>query len=537
MAPINNLSVLAFASTVFAVPHAQWQPFKRHAHPGAPPAYGSSAPAAPAYGSSSSAAPVSNIPVYGSASSAAPASSWGIPGYGSSSSYGPASSSISAYGSASSDGPASSWGIPGYGSSSSFGPASSSGIGGYGSSAASSGYPHPSGSSVNDASSGYLSTSICTETDTKIYRSTTEYSTYYVTHTVYESSSASAGPAASGYGGGWGAGASGSEAAPVPSGGAPGGGYDGGDKGAAACVPDVTVTTTERTTVYVTPGASSAGGVPSYAPADKGPSYGGGWGAPSKAAPEPSSAPAAPSSYAAPSGGAAPSWGAPSGGAAPSSYAAPSASAAPPSGGYSGKRGLAYNDASLCNAFAGSNAASFAYNWGSDSSGLDSSIPYIPMLWGPAAEFSQSWHKNAQAAIQGGAEYLFSFNEPDMSSQSNMSPQDAAEAWKVYMEPFAGQAKLVAPSVTNGQDANMGLGWLQQFLDACSDCTIDAFAQHWYFPTNDVQNFKDQVTQCSQMGGGKPVWVNEFGAIGSDEEKSDFLSEVMPWMDSNDSVL
>jgi hypothetical protein len=39
------------------------------------------------------------------------------------------------------------------------------------------------------------------------------------------------------------------------------------------------------------------------------------------------------------------------------------------------------------------------------------------------------------------------------------------------------------------------------------------------------------------MAGGKGVFVNEFGAVGTDDEKSAFLSEVMPWLDSNPDVL
>ena len=435
-------------------------------------------------------------------------------------------------------------------------------------------YPIPSGSSgfaiptggygtgtgAWSSSGAFPTYSTCTETSTLIYRSTTAYSTYYVTHTIHESaassaaaesgapaygsgepassaaaesgapaygsgvpaSSAAAESGAPSYGGGPAASAPAHNAVPASSA-APAGfsGAPAGPAGGESCVPDVTVTTTVQTTVYVTPegGAPSGGAAPSY-----------GGGAPSSAAPISSSE-------------AAPSYGAPSGGA-PSYSAAPSApsSAAPaPSysagGGLIGKRGIAYNDASLANSLAGGAAGGWAYNWLSDASGLDSSIPYIPMLWGPTSDFTPTWEANAKAGIAAGVQYLFSFNEPDMSSQANLSPEAAAAAWKQYMEPFAGQAKLVAPSVTNGQDSGMGLSWLQSFFDACTGCTIDAVAQHWYFPTNDVANFKDQITQAAQIGGGKGVFLNEFGAIGSDEEKSAFLSEVLPWLDSNPDVL
>lgn len=67
------------------------------------------------------------------------------------------------------------------------------------------------------------------------------------------------------------------------------------------------------------------------------------------------------------------------------------------------------------------------------------------------------------------------FNEPDLGGQANLSPAAAAAAWKQYIQPFAGRAKLVSPAVTNGA-APMGLAWLDSFLAACTGCTIDVIA-------------------------------------------------------------
>jgi hypothetical protein len=60
------------------------------------------------------------------------------------------------------------------------------------------------------------------------------------------------------------------------------------------------------------------------------------------------------------------------------------------------------------------------------------------------------WEANANAAIAAGSKYLLAFNEPDLSSQANMSPSQAAASYKKYMMPFAGKAKLVSPAITNG---------------------------------------------------------------------------------------
>ncbi|KAF2173428.1 glycoside hydrolase family 128 protein [Zasmidium cellare ATCC 36951] len=202
----------------------------------------------------------------------------------------------------------------------------------------------------------------------------------------------------------------------------------------------------------------------------------------------------------------------------------------------SGKRGLAYNDASLLDCFSGSEQISWAYNWESSAKGLNG-FTYIPTLWGTSPTYCDSWSENAKSAISSGSTHLFSFNEPDISSQANLSPADAATGYKTHMNPFAGQAKLCAPAVTNGPASeNMGLTWLKQFLSACTDCTIDCLNIHWYDSATNIDYFKQHVTDAISLAGGKPVYISEIGATGSNDQINSFLEEVMPWMDSNDGV-
>jgi hypothetical protein len=191
--------------------------------------------------------------------------------------------------------------------------------------------------------------------------------------------------------------------------------------------------------------------------------------------------------------------------------------------------------------FAGRSAVGWAYNWESDNKGLPSDIPYIPTLWGSDSMWTSIWDTNAKLAINNGAKWFFGPNEPDMDSQANLSPSAAADLWRQYMEPYAGQVGLVAPAVTSTVsddtgDAAVGAEWLKEFLEACSDCTIDAVGQHWYGSYDQVDSFKDTVNKAIEVSG-KPVWVNEIGADGSDDQKAGFLEEVMPWLDSNDQVL
>lgn len=213
-----------------------------------------------------------------------------------------------------------------------------------------------------------------------------------------------------------------------------------------------------------------------------------------------------------------------------------SAAASSSSSSSSGKRGVAYNDATLASIFESSSEVTWGYNWGQSSSGLSSSFKYVPMLWGTSSTFTSDWSAAASSAISSGSTHLMGFNEPDLSTQSDLTPAAAATAWKTYMEPFAGQAKLGAPAVTNGA-GSMGLDWLAAFLEECSDCTIDFVSIHWYDSASNTAYFQEHVANATSVAGNLPVWVTEFGCTsGTDDEISSFLETVMPWMDSQSYV-
>lgn len=213
---------------------------------------------------------------------------------------------------------------------------------------------------------------------------------------------------------------------------------------------------------------------------------------------------------------------------------------ATPSSSYSsgkGKRGLAYNDASLTGLFASSSKISWAYNWASSTSGLAGGIMFIPTLWGNTAAFTNSWQSNAQKAIASGSTHLFSFNEPDLSSQSNISPEAAATAYKTYLSDMfgGGSTKLCAPAVTNGGDAT-GLGWLKNFMAACPTCQIDCINVHWYGAS--ISEFESHINDAITVANGKEIFVTEFALAGTPtvSASQSFLDDAMTFLDSSSAV-
>lgn len=206
-----------------------------------------------------------------------------------------------------------------------------------------------------------------------------------------------------------------------------------------------------------------------------------------------------------------------------------------------GRRGLAYNDASYVSAVTSSSSAfSWCYNWGSTSDGLSADITYIPMLWGPT--HSDNWDTNAEAGITAGADALLSFNECDMASQANLSPAAAAAAHQQYMNPYKSKARIGAPSITSSVDAGMGLDWLNQWIQACGgSCAFDFVNVHWYGPGGEAgaQQFLDHLVQVHQnvssvTGTDMPLWVTEFApADPANSDVDGFMTYALDQLDNN----
>lgn len=311
----------------------------------------------------------------------------------------------------------------------------------------------------------------------------------------------------------------------------------------SVCGGTVTVTAKEVVTVTVTPG----GGVAT--PAGSSPA---GYGAPSSApAPAPSkpaeyATPSQPAKYPAATPSAAPSKPAEtpaySSSAAPtySSPAASTPSKAPGLGNmYSGaKRGLAYNDASLCSTFGSSYG--FGYNWGQVENN-DIGTMFIPMMHKPSDSTAEEWLANVDKAVKKGSKAVMGFNECDIAAQCNLSPEAACSAWKEYMNPVKeahSDITIIGPSVSNGP-APLGLDWLSRFHTACPDATVDAANIHFYDNYDDktIDRFIAHVEKAAETYG--KVWVTEFAlnsGTATEEQAASFLKDCMNYLDNSDKV-
>lgn len=202
------------------------------------------------------------------------------------------------------------------------------------------------------------------------------------------------------------------------------------------------------------------------------------------------------------------------------------------------KRGIAYNDANLANSFSEQCVGcGWLYNWGSSAPGITGNKNFIPMLWGDLPVHTTNWDQDAEAAIANGAKHFFSFNEPDMPSQANMSPAAAAAAHAKYMSKYSGKVQVGAPSVSNSGQAGQGLDWLKQFMTACAStdgCEVDFCNVHWYSQAQYSDTLFSHLKDANDACGGKPVWLTEFAPIDSDNEISSFMNSVIPKLEALD---
>jgi hypothetical protein len=166
------------------------------------------------------------------------------------------------------------------------------------------------------------------------------------------------------------------------------------------------------------------------------------------------------------------------------------------------------------------------------SSGLDSKLQFVPMLWDASSQ-PGSFAQTVKSLISSGLEinYILGFNEPDgcKDGGSCIDADAAAQAWMSEIEPLKKDldVKLGAPAVTGSP---RGLAWLQDFYTACDGgCSTDFLPIHWY------GNFEGMASWMGQVNETYPnmtMWVTEFGWPNQDLETTEgFFNQSVAYLD------
>jgi RNA polymerase sigma factor (sigma-70 family) len=154
----------------------------------------------------------------------------------------------------------------------------------------------------------------------------------------------------------------------------------------------------------------------------------------------------------------------------------------------------------------GESGASWYYTW-SATPGVSapSGVQFVPMIWGSADVTAGTL---SQAKQEGS--YLLGFNEPDMASQSNMTPAQALSLWPQLM---ATGMQLGSPAVADG-GATPG-GWLDQFMSGAKTrgYRVNFITLHWYgsdFATGPAVSQLEGYLQAVYARYHLPIWLTEF---------------------------
>jgi Glycosyl hydrolase catalytic core len=154
--------------------------------------------------------------------------------------------------------------------------------------------------------------------------------------------------------------------------------------------------------------------------------------------------------------------------------------------------------------------ASWYYTWGPSPGGIAGppGVQFVPMIWG-AGSVTQA--TLSEVAHEG--HVLLGFNEPDLSSQSNMTVSQALQLWPQLM---ATGMTLGSPAVAD--DAATPGGWLDRFMRGASarGYRVNFIAVHWYggdFATAPAVSELKSYLQAIHARYHLPVWLTEFALI------------------------
>jgi Glycosyl hydrolase catalytic core len=154
--------------------------------------------------------------------------------------------------------------------------------------------------------------------------------------------------------------------------------------------------------------------------------------------------------------------------------------------------------------------ATWYYTWSTNHDGITTppGVGFVPMVWGAASVTSAAL---AEARAAGG--YLLGFNEPDASTQSNMTVEQALDLWPSLM---ATGLTLGSPAVAT-EAATPG-GWLDRFMTgaAARGYRVDFIAVHWYgadFTTDTAVDQLHAYLSAVYQRYHLPIWLTEYALV------------------------
>jgi hypothetical protein len=169
---------------------------------------------------------------------------------------------------------------------------------------------------------------------------------------------------------------------------------------------------------------------------------------------------------------------------------------------------------------------SWYYSWG-PTTGITTTKTFVPMC------FSLNTLPRLTTYTT-----LLGYNEPDNTSQSNISVSSALSNWPTLVSK---STKLGSPAMA-GNPLTSG-SWLQQFM--VTNPKVDFICIHWYKGVNSTLFINDMKAIIAKWK--KPIWITEFApqTVSSSTSSPNkytqaqvnaFITAVVKWMESEPMV-
>jgi hypothetical protein len=163
--------------------------------------------------------------------------------------------------------------------------------------------------------------------------------------------------------------------------------------------------------------------------------------------------------------------------------------------------------------------ATWYYNW-TLSPGSCTASQFVPMVWGHTGneQSASGISSEINGIVTGGYRIVLGFNEPDNSSQSNLSVATAISLWP----SMTGNPSLRVGSPAT-QANSSGQAWFTSFMnqvnaDTTGRLRVDFIAAHWYGWNSgscdaNASALESYIRWLEAIPGNRPIWLTEWGCL------------------------
>lgn len=207
------------------------------------------------------------------------------------------------------------------------------------------------------------------------------------------------------------------------------------------------------------------------------------------------------------------------------------------------KRGVSFNFVNAADAELLGPAISWFYNW-ANTPALPTvteqlynlGVEFFPMAWN--GSYSKENIRNFKAEHPE-CEYILGYNEPNLTDQARMTPQEAAAIWP-ELKALADELgmKLIAPAMNYGtlEGYHDPIKWLDEFFSLVPISDVHGIAIHCYMGgASSLKSYTQRFYKYEL-----PIWMTEFCAweqnISSMDAQMTFMSNALHYLESDPHV-